>query len=298
MIDMEMFQQISFVTFFCHKPMAPHPKLLILNLLMAAEGAPLSAKEATAAGAVFGMRENSVRVALVRLSAAGLIEAAGRGSYRLGPQAVPLAEDLSGWQLAEERVCDWDGGWLMVSTGALGRSDRPSLHARERALALTGFGELEPTLHVRPDNLVGHASAVRQRLFKLGLDDGAAVFVARDLGPRHERAAVRLWDGKALNASYRVARQKLAQWLERVDQLDPDMAARESFLLGNEAIRQLVFDPMLPEPLVDVSARREFAKVVQAFDRQGHEIWRRLLCRVNPVGRPERADQPLPVEQT
>jgi phenylacetic acid degradation operon negative regulatory protein len=273
-------------------PAPINPKRLILNLLRAADGAPLSSKEATTACALFGIRESNVRVALVRLSSAGLIEAAGRGSYRLGSQAEPLAEDVSHWHAAEARVCEWDGGWLMVSTGGLGRSDRPALNARHRALALAGFQALEPTLYLRPDNLVGHATAVRERLLKLGLDDSAPVFSARDLDPRREQSARRLWDGAALNASYRSTHKKLAQWMKRADKIDLDVAARESFLLGNDAIRQLVFDPMLPEPLVDVAARREFTEVVKAFDQLGHTLWQRLLSRAPSSGHRQTVDQP------
>lgn len=262
-------------------PSPPNPKRLILNLLRAADGSSLSTRDATAACALFGIRESHVRVALVRLSTAGLIEAAGRGHYRLGPQAGPLAEDVSHWHEAESRVCDWDGGWLMVSTGGLGRSDRPALHARDRALALAGFQALEPTLYVRPDNMVGHATTVRERLHKLGLGDQAPVFAARDLDPRREQEARTLWDGAALNANYRATSQKLQQWMARADQIDLDVAARESYLLGHDAIRQLVFDPLLPEPLVDVSARRACTQVVQAFDQMGHAIWQRLLSQVH-----------------
>jgi phenylacetic acid degradation operon negative regulatory protein len=267
---------------------SPTPKRLVLNLLRAAQGGPLSTREAITACTLFGIQESNVRVALVRLSAAGLIEAEGRGSYRLGAQAGPLAEDVSHWHSAEARVCDWDGGWLMVSTGGLGRSDRPALRARDRALALAGFQELEPTLFLRPDNLVGHAAGVRERLLKLGLDEGAPVFSARDLDPRRERLARQLWDGAALNASYQAGRKKLEQWMKRADRFELDVAARECFLLGNEAIRQLVFDPLLPEPLVNVAARREFTEVVRAFDQLGHTIWQRLLSQVNPQERPQR----------
>ena len=55
--------------------------------------------------------------------------------------------------------------------------------------------------------------------------------------------------------------------------LEPEVAARESYLLGNDAIRQLVFDPLLPEPLVDVTERRAFTDTVVAFDQAGHRIW-------------------------
>lgn len=268
--------------------MAPNPKHLILNLLMAADG-PLTSREAVGACALFGIRENSVRVALVRLSAAGLVEAAGRGSYRLGPQAAPLADDVSRWRTLEQRACDWDGRWLIVSTGALGRSDRPALRARERALTMAGFRELEPTLYLRPDNLVGHAPVVRERLYKLGLDPNAPVFSAHDLDPAREQTARQLWNGQALTTSYKATRHKLERWMAHAAQLDTEVAARESYLLGNEAIRQLVFDPLLPEPLVDVAERRAFNEAVQAYDRMGHVIWQKLLAHLLAGGRVDTA---------
>jgi len=261
--------------------MTPNPKHLILNLLLAAEGEPLPAREAVASCALFGIRENSVRVALVRLASAGLIEAAGRGSYRLGSNGSGLAEDIATWRTAEQRVCDWNGGWIAVHVGSLGRSDRAALRARDRALALLGLRELDRGLFVRPDNLVGGVAAVRERLHKLGLDDDAAVFIARDFDASREARARALWDGHALTRSYSETRQRLETWLADSHQLELDVAAREAFLLGNEAIRQLVFDPLLPDPLVDISERRAFADTVLRYDRAGHVIWQRL--RLLPV---------------
>lgn len=257
--------------------MPPNPKNLILNLLQANDGAPLSAANAVASCALFGIRENSVRVALVRLGAAGLIASAGRGAYRLGPQAADLAQELSGWRSSESRVCDWHGAWIMVSTGHLGRSDRKALRTRQRSLALMGFKELDETLHVRPDNLKGHALMVRKRLQKLGLEPDAPVFTATDLPPEMEARALTLWQGEALNEAYRQTRQRLQTWLAHADELEPEVAARESYLLGNDAIRQLVFDPLLPEPLVDVVERRAFSATVLEFDEAGHRIWRDRL---------------------
>lgn len=257
--------------------MIPTPKNLILNLLLAAGGEPLSASDAVASCQLFGIRENSVRVALVRLNAAGLIESVGRGAYRLGPQAASLAAEVASWRNAEQRVCDWDGGWLMVSTAGLRRSDRAALRLRERALALAGFETLAPELHVRPDNLVGHAESARHRLQQLGLDPDAHVFVARELAPELDQRARQLWTDKHLDQSYARTRQKLDAWLQGADQLDLETAARESYVLGNEAIRQLVFDPLLPHPLIDAEARRAFRQAVIDFDAAGHRIWQRLL---------------------
>ena len=91
-----------------------------------------------------------------------------------------------------------------------------------------------------------------------------------------EQRARKLWNGRALSKSYRETRLKLEAWLARADQLEPEVAARESFLLGDKAIHQLVFDPLLPEPLVDVKERRAFVDAVLRYDRAGHAIWQRL----------------------
>lgn len=123
----------------------------------------------------------------------------------------------------------------------------------------------------------GHALVVRERLRKLGLEPDAPAFTATDLPPELDARARTLWQGEALNQAYRQTRQKLQTWLAHADELEPEVAARESYLLGNEAIRQLVFDPLLPEPLVDAAERRAFTATVLAFDEAGHRIWRERL---------------------
>jgi phenylacetic acid degradation operon negative regulatory protein len=54
------------------------------------------------------------------------------------------------------------------------------------------------------------------------------------------------------------------------------------YRVGDQAIRNLVFDPLLPEPLVDVAARADFTNTVLRFDAAGHHIWRELACRNLP----------------
>lgn len=260
---------------------SPAPKSLILNLMRAAEGRPVTAADAVTSAALFGIRENSVRVTLVRLAASGMIESAGRGCYKLGPQATGLAQDLSGWRHSEERVTEWTGAWMMVSTAALGRSDRVALRRRDRALALLGFKALDSGLYVRPDNLKGHTVAARERLHRLGLEEQAPVFTATDLAPELDAQARALWQGQALTQGYVQTRAKLDEWLSRWQDLELDVAARECYLIGNEAIRQLIFDPLLPDPLVDSQIRRDFTQSVLKFDQTGHAIWRKLLPSMN-----------------
>jgi len=257
--------------------MLANPRNLILNLLLSLGGEALTARDAVASCALFGIRENSTRVALARLSAAEQIEAAGRGAYRLGPKALKLAAEVATWRGAEQRVRDWNGDWIAVHVSGLGRMDRVALRARERALGMLGLAELERGLHLRPDNLVGGALAVRERLLKLGLAQDAALFVAKDFDSARERRARALWDGKGLTRHYRRTRARLEDWLARAGGFELEVAARESFLLGNDAIRDLVFDPLLPAPLVEVEARRAFVDAVVRFDAAGRAIWNTFL---------------------
>lgn len=255
---------------------------LLLNLLLGAADRRLTAREAIAACALFGIRENSVRVALVRLASAGLVEAVGRGLYRLGAGAARLADEVSAWRESEARVREWRGEWIAVHVGDLGRSDRRALRARDRALRLLGLRELDRGLFVRPDNLAGGVDDVRERLRRLGLEPEAAVFVARAFDCAREQRAAALWDGASLTRGYRENAARLAQWLARADALALAAAARESLQLGNDAIRQLVFDPLLPAPLVDAAARADFAQAVRRFDDEGHAIWARFLRSPTP----------------
>jgi phenylacetic acid degradation operon negative regulatory protein len=256
---------------------APTAKSVILELLVAAGGAPLPARLAVVACALFDLSENNVRVALVRLSSAGLIESDGRATYRLAASAVDLAREVGGWHTVEERARAWKGGYVAVHTGALGRTDRGALRRRTRALSMLGFAELERGLHVRPDNLQGGAAGVRVRLYGLGLERDASIFVASTFEPSLEARARGLWDGEALSLSYNKTRTELERWLLRAQHLEPDVAARESFLLGGRAIRQIVYDPLLPPPFVDVDERRAFVDTMKRMDREGRRIWRRFF---------------------
>ena len=69
--------------------------------------------------------------------------------------------------------------------------------------------------------------------------------------------------------------ERLHNWLARSAQLEPATAAREAFLLGNQAIHLLVFDPLLPEPLIDIHSRQVFIRNLLAFEQQGRSIWQR-----------------------
>lgn len=258
------------------RSMKPKPKRLILNLLVASESQTLVSRDAVAACALFGVSENSVRVTLARLSAEGLIVSRERGLYQLAAHAQDLAEDVRGWRTAIQKLRPWNGQWIATHCAGLGRSDRSVVRHRERALELAGFRELSKSLFIRPDNLEGGVAAVRARLYKLGLESIAPVFLADDFDPTQDEAARALWNSAGLKRRYQKTREDLMEWLKRAHLLEPEEAARESFVIGDQAIRQLVFDPLLPEALVDAAARQAFVDTLLEYDRVGRRIWKAL----------------------
>jgi len=256
----------------------PTAKALIQSLLLAAEGEAYPSRQLVAAGALFGISENNIRVALVRLQAQELAQAVGRGSYCLGPAGEQLGKEISAWRRIEERLAPWvPGRYIGVHTGAMARSDRAALQRRDRALQMMGFRELSKGLHVRPDNLQGGIVACRQRLQALGLDPQAWVFAMDDVGPDMNEQIGGLWQVMALSQGYVHSHQALRHWLANQDTLDPAQAAREAYLLDRRAIRQVVWDPLLPDAFVDATARADFFAAVRDFDAAGRSIWWRFF---------------------
>lgn len=256
--------------------MKPNAKKLILGLLLARDGVPLTVREAINACALFSITENNVRVTLARLSGEGLIESEGRGAYGLGPAAITTASEVAHWHEAESRLRPWNGSYICVHTSTLGRSDRKALRKREWALNILGMRELDRGLYLRPDNIKGGVEVVRKRLLSLGLEADAAIFIATEFDAERQARIPTLWDAPALNRHYLEHGERLQNWMARCVELETDVAARESYLLGGKAIRDLVFDPWLPEAMIDAEARHAYVQTVKRFDETGKAIWTQL----------------------
>lgn len=251
----------------------PSPRLLLLRLLTVADKNTLTAAEAVLAGSVFGMTENSIRVTIARLTQADLAEAIGPAIYRIGPKAQKLGIDVASWHTSDKRIVKSDGSWIAVATGGLPRSDRKVLRARARALSLLGFRELDKGLYLRPNNLLGGINVARQRLLDLGLGKEAAVFKAYDFDSVRQEKALALWSDMQLEKHYEEMSQRLNNWLEHMDDLPYDVALREIFMLGDAGIRSVIFDPLLPAPLVDEAARQQYFSTVRRFNHEGRRLW-------------------------
>src|SRR5262245_54503959 len=156
--------------------MTPSPKSAILDLLQSLRGRSLPVRALVEAGALLGLQENGVRVALARLVARGLVERDGPGRYRLAAGAQPISRRVGGWSSADQRAVKWDGAWVAVHTpSAVGR-DKATRRGDTRALAFLGFAALSPGFWIRPDNLRGGVPETRRALHELGLDPAVPVF--------------------------------------------------------------------------------------------------------------------------
>jgi phenylacetic acid degradation operon negative regulatory protein len=274
---------------------APSAKSLTLELLSTLAGGTMPVGALVEAAELFGIQENALRVALARLLAGSQVERDERGRYRLGAQAQPIDRRVTSWRRAAERTRPWDGAWLGVHNAGLGpRPAERQARRRGRALRFLGFETLVPGLALRPDNLRGGVDAVRQELAGLGLEAGALVFELGGLDPATEARARGLWDVTALCGGYRQSLGDLAASEQRLQLASEAQAMVESFLLGGRVIRQLVLDPLLPEPIVPTSERDALVEAMRRYDRLGRTCWAGFRERHGLTGRRAPADTRIP----
>jgi phenylacetic acid degradation operon negative regulatory protein len=250
--------------------MSPTPKSLILDLLSTLSRGAVPVRGLVAAGRLFEIPDNRLRVALARLLAAGAVERDEHSHYRLARDAGAVSDQIRSWRSGAQRRRAWSGAWLAVH----GRSGDGSRGHGARALRFLGFRPFEPGLALRPDNLEGGVEDARSRLAQLGLSAPARVFQIRELDAASERRARALWDARALRASYRATIAALAASAARLPRLAREAAMAESFRLGGAAIGQIVLDPLLPEPLQDASELDALIAATHRYDRLGRRVWK------------------------
>jgi phenylacetic acid degradation operon negative regulatory protein len=249
------------------------PKSLILELLSVSNREDLSVRYFISAGSVFRMGAGSIRVALARLVSRGLLVSNRRGRYSLTSEGVVVRDEVAKWSSMEERGAPWRGGWVGVHTGGCSPGDRKAQRAGVRALELRGFRELQSGLWLRPDNLQGGCERLDRELREIGLDAGAIVLPIESLDAATDSRARALWNTEDLHRSYRETIAKLDESAARLARLPIEEAMEETVLLGREAIHQIVFDPMLPEPLTDGRERAKLVERMRRYDRDGRRYW-------------------------
>lgn len=252
-------------------------KKVIMSLLSAHRGEVMSVKHVIDAASLLGVGESNVRVTLARLKADALVETPGRGLYALGEAARPVQSMVTHWRDAERRVVAWAGAWVGVYVGALTRADRTQVKYRERALRLMGMRELEAGLFLRPDNIRGGIEEMSNRLRALGLEQEAPVFAVAWFDPHSDKRARHLWDGASLKAQYQEMMTRLTQTREQLAVMSLGEAARLAYQTGDEAIRTIIFDPFLPDPLVDVGTRALLIEQMRHYDELGLALWQAVF---------------------
>jgi phenylacetic acid degradation operon negative regulatory protein len=146
-------------------------------------------------------------------------------------------------------------------------------------LRLSGFRLLERGLAVRPDNLAGGVTLVREDLAGLGLAPGSVVCEVRELDPVSEARARKLWDADDLVATYRRHRQQLEASARRLRARSAEVAMVESFRVGGAVLRLLAHDALLPEPIVAAAERAALVDAMRDYDAIGRASWSGFLSR-------------------
>ena len=224
-------------------------------------------------GGLFDIDAAATRVAVGRLARQGLIQPVERGVYTIGPAGSLMAQTASQWMTVEDRVRPWTGGWILVHTSHLGRSNKTALRARERAFRLNGFAELVPGLWCRPDNLVQAIDVTRQELITLGLEPEAVLMQTTSLPGVASDQLFSLWPREQLEAGYRDHIAAMATSARRLPRLGAAEAARETFLVGEAVIRRINADPLLPAQMVNQGARHKLIAQMLDYNEKGRWAW-------------------------
>jgi len=249
---------------------------IALSLLSATRGRPLSAPVLVGAADILGVSGNAMRVALSRLSARGEVVIESRGRYALAPARLGAVAHVRTFRTGFAARVPWRGGFLGALTADLPRKNAALVSRRQRALELSGFREFRHGMWARPDNLEGGREAVATHLARLGLDATADVVEVR-LDAAQQRRLEKQW---AVAADARRA----SSLTEKVERFVAGMATRplravaaRSFWLGDEVLRFLSRDPLLPETLADPTPRRKLAEAMSTLDERGYATWQSLL---------------------
>ena len=249
---------------------------LILALIDSTAIATLNAAYFVAAGRLFDMDPNAVRVALGRLVKDQSLIQVARGVYSLGSRGGELHAMVRNWSTIEQTLKPWDGGWLAAYLGQLTRTNKSKVRARERALRLVGFAAADANLWLRPDNFLESLIMTRRRLIHLGLEETVMLSKIGEFQPTQAIDPSRLWDRVTMETRYQWCVEQLTASVGHLATLNSSAAARETLLLGRSVTRVILLDPLLPEQMVNQKLRQTMIDAMRNYDRLGKKTWRRF----------------------
>ena len=199
---------------------------VVLSVLLGAHPASATPAELLRLTADFGIREQTLRVALTRMVGIGDLVRDDDG-YRLSDRL--LSRQRRQDDALHPRTRDWTGAWTTLVITAVGMDARVRAALRNNLQGMR-FGELREGVWLRPDNLADELPAE--------VADRVRVLSAHDDHPAE--LAGRLWN--------------LDGWSATGRRLLDDMAAATDipsrFVVAAGMVRHLLTDPVLPDELL------------------------------------------------
>nr|WP_278357038.1 PaaX family transcriptional regulator C-terminal domain-containing protein [Acinetobacter lwoffii] len=244
---------------------------LVLDLLYASQNSTASIKQMLCAADLLSISHNSLRVAVARLNQENIIQAVERGVYQLLEKKFDTSFISLNKHPNMQMATAWNGKYVLVYTGALGRVDRTALSKREKALGYYGFQEMEQNVFIRPDNLMLSLTELKTAAIQFGLDPDARFFQVSQL--ESETEVRDLWDIEELHQTYHAVQRDINDWFENYQNLTLADAAKSAFYLGKSALFSLRADPLLPAEWIDTDARQQFELAVRKIEKQGQLLW-------------------------
>lgn len=255
----------------------PTAPALVMDLLVAHGGA-LPVAALCRAGTLFGMDGRVIRVALSRLLAQAKVQRTDRGCYSVQHGQKALTDAVDGWWQRALHCRPWQGHWVAVVDGDVGRHEKTPWRHHALALQLRGFATLAPGLQLRPDNLAGGVDAERARLQQLGLSPRALVMGMHTLDAGTQKRARTLWHDQSLPQRYRALATQLQRSARQLPRRSLAQGTHESLLLGRTVIAHLLRDPLLPPELMDARPRERLQESMRVYQEQARAICRAYLA--------------------
>jgi len=269
------------------------PKNIITDILRIVGSSGLSNKVMLEVGALFGCKQNAMRVATSRLTSSATIEKIQHidankkviSHYRLSAATDPLTLFIEEWRLGKKRCKPWKPGhWLLCH---LSKNPNRTERAQSlRALSLLGFRQGPDKLWIRPDNLKKTFTRIDQQLQQFGLEANATLMTVSQLQEGINEQWQTLWANTENGESYRQHYVKITDHLissqAMLKSLAPVDAMTESFRLGGNVIDLLIKDPLLPEQIENPEAHESLCRAMGEYDNIARVIWQK---RINAIVR-------------
>ena len=212
---------------------------IVGSLLLGVTPPRLSSRHLVEAGALFGVTEGTIRVALTRMTRAGELTS-DSGYYELAGQLLERYERQR--QSRAPGEVTWSGDWrlLMVQPNRRSAGDRAKLREAAR---LMRYGELREGVWIRPDNLPPDRSPESWSV----VSDQCRTMTARP--EDHAELVTELWDMTAWNEIATGLRSEMAPLVPRLVEGD-STALAPAFEVAAGVVRHLLADPLLPTALL------------------------------------------------